>query len=87
MKIQNFRPKNQTQGTKLSGKNTQHVAICQKQQFPEDFQIFWNLESGNLEILKVPKNAKKYSKIDLRIRFFSNMSKKNWLWNIFYFLA
>ena len=28
------------------------------------------LESGNLEILEVPKNAKKYSKIDLIISFF-----------------
>ncbi len=116
MRIQKFWVKNQTQWTKLSGKNTQYVAICQKWSFPdfleygiwkfqendnskilskksrslikieweiypiccnlsktaisESFQIFWNLESGNLEILEIPKNAKKYSKIDLIISFF-----------------
>ena len=40
MRIQKFWVKNQTQWTKLSGKNSQYVAICQKWPFP-DF-----LESG-----------------------------------------
>ena len=40
MKIQKFWVKNQSQWTKLSGKNSQYVAICQKWPFP-DF-----LESG-----------------------------------------
>ena len=50
--------------------------MCQKQHFPVDFQISFNLESGNLEILDVHKNAKKYSMIDLIISFFRMLAKK-----------